>query len=62
MIGDIAGSLVVEKGNDQDIGQRFSLRTEPMLIGRFSQENKPDIIYIEYTSRRLQKSVINKTL
>jgi pSer/pThr/pTyr-binding forkhead associated (FHA) protein len=53
VIGNITCSLVVEKGNDQDIGKRFALRTEPLLIGRFSQENKPDIIlHDEYTSRR----------
>jgi hypothetical protein len=45
--------IIVERGNDLDIGKRFSLGENPILIGRRNTESNPDItLHDEYISRR----------
>ena len=45
--------IIVERGNDLDIGKRFSLGENPVLIGRENTESNPDItLHDEYISRR----------
>ena len=45
--------IIVERGNDLDIGRKFSLGENPVLIGRENTESNPDItLHDEYISRR----------
>ncbi len=45
--------IIVEIGNNLDIGKRFSLGENPVLIGRRNTERNPDItLHDEYISRR----------
>jgi len=45
--------IIVERGNELDIGKRFPLGENPVLIGRKNAESNPDItLQDEYISRR----------
>jgi pSer/pThr/pTyr-binding forkhead associated (FHA) protein len=44
--------IIIEKGNSQDIGKKFSLGEEPVQIGRATPENNPSIaLHDEFVSR-----------
>jgi pSer/pThr/pTyr-binding forkhead associated (FHA) protein len=45
--------LIVEKGEDKDIGMKFNLGEKPLIIGRKTAQNVPDIaLNSEFISRR----------